>query len=149
MNGQYLIQMSPEQIYPHLAPFLRSTPPAYEVLALIELHQKRARTLREMAEQMSYYFVDDGAVNLGLHLGEAAEIVVHPDLDEIGMVGGELADFGPSLGGSLRPITVSGVREGRRITAFDAESAACGVEARPGECARALRLPELVNQVLV
>jgi len=62
MNGQYLIQMSPEQIYPHLAPFLRSTPPAYEVLALIELHQKRARTLREMAEQMSYYFVDDGAV---------------------------------------------------------------------------------------
>ena len=42
-----------------------------------------------------------------------------------------------------------GVREGGRITAFDAESAAGGVEARPGECARAPFFPELVNQVLV
>src|SRR5438552_883905 len=59
MNGQYLIRMSPEEIYPHLQPFLGGSAPRYEVLALIELHQKRARTLREMADQMSYYFVDD------------------------------------------------------------------------------------------
>jgi glutamyl-tRNA synthetase len=62
MNGQYLIQMSPEQIYPYLEPFLKKPAPKYEVLALIELHQKRARTLREMAEQMEYYFVDDASV---------------------------------------------------------------------------------------
>src|SRR5256714_7807546 len=62
LNGQYLMQMTPEEIYPHLLPFLRVQAPAYELLALIELHQKRARTLREMADQMAYYFVDDVAV---------------------------------------------------------------------------------------
>ena len=62
MNGQYLMRMSPEEIYPHLLPFLASPAPAYELLALIELHQKRARTLREMAEQMAYYFAADAAV---------------------------------------------------------------------------------------
>ena len=62
MNGQYLMRMSPEEIYPHLVRFLPKPAPAYELLALIELHQKRARTLREMAEQMRYYFADDVAV---------------------------------------------------------------------------------------
>jgi glutamyl-tRNA synthetase len=62
MNGQYLMRMSPQEIYPHLVPFLPKPAPAYELLALIELHQKRARTLREMAEQMRYYFADDVAV---------------------------------------------------------------------------------------
>src|SRR6266571_2517778 len=38
MNGQYLMQLTPEEIYPHLLPFLRAPAPAYEVLALIELH---------------------------------------------------------------------------------------------------------------
>lgn len=63
MNSQYLIRMSPEEIYPHLLPFLRGSEPVYEVLALIELHQKRARTLREMAEQMAVYFVSDEAID--------------------------------------------------------------------------------------
>ena len=62
MNGQYLMRMSPEEIYPHLAPFLREQRPLYEILALIELHQKRARTLREMAEQMDFYFIPDDAL---------------------------------------------------------------------------------------
>src|SRR2546428_2485766 len=62
MNGQYLVRMTPEQIYPHLLPFLRHPRPAHELLALIELHQKRARTLREMAEQMAYYFSPDDAL---------------------------------------------------------------------------------------
>ena len=34
----------------------------YELLAMIGLYQKRARTLREMAEQMSFYFAADGAL---------------------------------------------------------------------------------------
>src|SRR5437867_6912168 len=62
MNGQYLARMTPEQIYSHLLPFLKEPRPAYELLALIELHQKRARTLREMADQMAYYFLPDDAL---------------------------------------------------------------------------------------
>ncbi len=62
MNGQYLIRMSPEEIYPHLLPFLPERRPAHEMLALIELYQKRARTLREMAEQIRFYFVADDTV---------------------------------------------------------------------------------------
>jgi glutamyl-tRNA synthetase len=62
MNGQYLMRMSPEEIYPHLVPFLRAAQPVHELLALIELYQKRARTLREMAEQMDFYFTADDAL---------------------------------------------------------------------------------------
>src|SRR5438128_2926527 len=62
MNGQYLMRMTPEQIYPHLLPFLPEPRPIYELLAMIGLYQKRARTLREMAEQMSFYFAADGAL---------------------------------------------------------------------------------------
>ena len=62
MNGQYLMRLSPEEIYPHLLPFLPEQRPAYELLALIELYQKRSRTLREMAEQMDFYFAYDDAI---------------------------------------------------------------------------------------
>ncbi len=59
MNGQYLIRMSAEEIYPHLAPFLNGFQPLPEVRPMIELYKMRARTLREMAEQISVYFVAD------------------------------------------------------------------------------------------
>jgi len=59
MNGQYLMRMTPEQIYPQLLPFLRTQAPADELLAIIELHQKRARTLKELAEQITFYFDDE------------------------------------------------------------------------------------------
>jgi glutamyl-tRNA synthetase len=62
MNGQYLMRMTPEEIYPHLVPFLQHDAPKFEVLALIEILQKRARTLREMAEQMAFYFTADDAI---------------------------------------------------------------------------------------
>jgi glutamyl-tRNA synthetase len=61
MNGQYLMRMEPEEIYPHLLPFLSGPHTKFEMLALIELYQKRARTLREMAEQMDFYFAADDA----------------------------------------------------------------------------------------
>ena len=61
MNGQYLMRMQPEEIYPHLVPFLRAQAPAYEVLALIELYQTRSHTLKEMADQMAVYFADEVA----------------------------------------------------------------------------------------
>ena len=59
MNGQYLARMTPEEIYPHLAPFLREARPAHE---LIELYKPRARTLREMAAQMEPFFIADDAL---------------------------------------------------------------------------------------
>jgi glutamyl-tRNA synthetase len=62
MNGQYLMRMSPEEIYPHLVPFVGERAPRYEMLALIELHQKRARTLKELAEQMEPFLVEDDAL---------------------------------------------------------------------------------------
>ncbi|MDP9360659.1 MAG: glutamate--tRNA ligase [Acidobacteriota bacterium] len=64
MNGQYLMRMTAEQIYPHLLPFLGDGPrPLAEVRTIIELHKMRARTLRELAEQMGVYFVDDEGID--------------------------------------------------------------------------------------
>ncbi|MEA2164261.1 MAG: glutamyl-tRNA synthetase [Thermoanaerobaculia bacterium] len=60
MNGQYLMRMTADQIYPHLVPFLGDEPrPLDELRTIIDLHKMRARTLREIAEQMSVYFADD------------------------------------------------------------------------------------------
>jgi glutamyl-tRNA synthetase len=63
MNGQYLMRMTAEQIYPHLLPFLGENPrPLDELRTIIELHKMRVRTLRELADQMAIYFVDDDAI---------------------------------------------------------------------------------------
>jgi glutamyl-tRNA synthetase len=60
MNGQYLMRMSAEQIYPHLVPFLGDGARTLDELrSIIDLHKMRARTLREIAEQMAVYFVND------------------------------------------------------------------------------------------
>jgi glutamyl-tRNA synthetase len=63
MNGQYLMRMTAEQIYPHLLPFLGNGPrPLAEARTIIELHKMRARTLRELAEQMAVYFIADDVI---------------------------------------------------------------------------------------
>src|SRR5436190_8074922 len=60
MNGQYLMRMSADEIYAHLVPFLGDAPrPVEELRAIVDLHKMRARTLRELAEQIAFYFVDD------------------------------------------------------------------------------------------
>jgi glutamyl/glutaminyl-tRNA synthetase len=57
------MRMSPEQIYPHLVPFLGDAPrPLDELRTILDLHKMRARTLRELAEQMSVYFIADDAI---------------------------------------------------------------------------------------
>ena len=64
MNGQYLMRMTAEQIYPHLLPFLGEDPPSLDdVRTIIELHKMRTRTLRDLAGQMVFYFVDDAAID--------------------------------------------------------------------------------------
>jgi glutamyl-tRNA synthetase len=61
MNGQYLHRMTAEEIYPHLLPFLVEHD-RERVFRLLPLVQTRARTLREMAEQLDIYLGDDGRV---------------------------------------------------------------------------------------
>ncbi len=61
MNGQYLMRMSAEEIYPHLAPFLPGDTNLAELHSAIELNKGRGRTLKEIAAQLEPYLVDDGA----------------------------------------------------------------------------------------
>jgi glutamyl-tRNA synthetase len=60
MNGQYLMRMTPEEIYPHLVRFLGEAPrPLEELRAAIDLNRTRARTLVELAELIAPFFSDD------------------------------------------------------------------------------------------
>ena len=67
MNGQYLMRMSPDEIYPHLLPFLpvvvNNGPRSLDELrGVIELNKTRARTLRELAGLMTPFFADDDSI---------------------------------------------------------------------------------------
>jgi len=62
MNGQYLMRMSADEIYPHLAPFLPGDTSLAELRPAIELSKARGRTLKEIAAQLETYLVDDGAL---------------------------------------------------------------------------------------
>jgi glutamyl-tRNA synthetase len=61
MNGQYLMRMPAEEIYPHLLPFIPEAP--LETLRpVIELNKTRARTLRELADLIAPYTAGDDAL---------------------------------------------------------------------------------------
>jgi glutamyl-tRNA synthetase len=63
MNGQYLMRMSPDEIYPHLLPFLGEDARSLdETRGVIELNKTRARTLRELADLMTPFFADDDSI---------------------------------------------------------------------------------------
>ena len=62
MNGQYLMRMSADEIYPHLAPFLPRDTTLEALRAAIELNKGRGRTLKEIAMQLEPYLIDDGAL---------------------------------------------------------------------------------------
>jgi glutamyl-tRNA synthetase len=60
MNGQYLMRMTAEEIYPHLLPFLDQPAPALDAIRdVIELTKSRGRTLREVATQMEPFLRDE------------------------------------------------------------------------------------------
>jgi glutamyl-tRNA synthetase len=61
MNGQYMMRMSADELYPHLVPFLGDRG-LDELRPVIELHKSRARTLKEMAAQMEPFLIDDDAI---------------------------------------------------------------------------------------
>ena len=63
MNGQYLMRMTADEIYPHLVPFLGANARSLEELrAAIELSKARGRTLKEVASQLDPYFADDDSL---------------------------------------------------------------------------------------
>jgi glutamyl-tRNA synthetase len=64
MNGQYLMRMSPDEIYPHLLHFLGDQARSLDELRnVIELNKTRARTLRELAELIEPFFADDESID--------------------------------------------------------------------------------------
>jgi glutamyl-tRNA synthetase len=64
MNGQYLMRMSAEELYPHLAPFLgEGARPLDELRTVIELNKGRGRTLREIAAQLEPFLADDESID--------------------------------------------------------------------------------------
>ena len=60
MNGQYMARLSVEELWPHLEPFLEAAglqdAGRERLMAALELHRTRARTLKELAEQVVPYF---------------------------------------------------------------------------------------------
>ena len=63
MNGQYLMRMSADEIYPHLAAFLPQPAPALDAIrAAIELNKARGRTLKEIATQLEPYLAPDESI---------------------------------------------------------------------------------------
>ena len=63
MNGQYLMKMSVDEVYPHLVPFLGENARSLEELRpLIELTKGRGRTLREVALHMEPFLAEDDAI---------------------------------------------------------------------------------------
>ncbi|HEX9981807.1 MAG TPA: glutamate--tRNA ligase [Thermoanaerobaculia bacterium] len=63
MNGQYMMRMSADELYPHLTPFLGDrVRPLEELRAMIDLNKTRARTLKDLAELMEPFFLADDAM---------------------------------------------------------------------------------------
>ncbi|HEY0159412.1 MAG TPA: glutamate--tRNA ligase [Thermoanaerobaculia bacterium] len=64
MNGQYLMRMTAEEIYPHLLAFIpaaeaAAAPPLDAIRGAIELNKTRARTLKELAELLVPFLAAD------------------------------------------------------------------------------------------
>jgi len=63
MNGQYLMRMSADEIYPHLLRFLGDAPPPLDAIrSAIELNKMRARTLVDLVAQLQPFMVADEAI---------------------------------------------------------------------------------------
>ena len=63
MNGQYMARLSLDELWPHLEPFIEQAglkdADHGRLMAALELHRLRARTLKELAEQVVPYFQDE------------------------------------------------------------------------------------------
>jgi len=63
MNGQYMARLSLQELWPHLEPFVEQAglkdADRDRLMTALELHRTRARTLKELAEQVLPYFQDE------------------------------------------------------------------------------------------
>jgi glutamyl-tRNA synthetase len=88
MNGQYLMRMDADAIYPHLLRFLGDDPPPLEAIrGAIELNKSRGRTLKDVAMQLEPFLVHDDAVEY-----EAEAVRKHIKGDDLAERMGELRD---------------------------------------------------------
>lgn len=88
MNGQYLMRMTADEIWPHLGPFLPSPDLALDELrAVIDLNKTRARTLKELVELMQPFLIADDAIEY-----EADAAKKHLKGDDLAGRLGELRD---------------------------------------------------------
>ncbi len=63
MNGQYMIKATPDELWPHLQPFLSAEAGTLEELRpIIAMMHTRARTLRDLAEMMKPYMAPDDSL---------------------------------------------------------------------------------------
>ncbi len=86
MNGQYLMRMSADEIYPYLLPFIEAAP--LETLRpIVELNKSRARTLKELAELLKPFTIDDDALDY-----DADAVKKHLKGDDLGARLTELHD---------------------------------------------------------
>ncbi len=109
MNGQYLMRMSADEIYPHLVPFLGDdVRPLEEVRALIDLNKSRGRTLVDVVALMQPYLSDDEAIEY-----EAEAVKKHIKGDDLVE---RMSDLHDALA-STEPFDVSTTEEALRALA--------------------------------
>src|ERR1700739_3549838 len=101
--------------------------------------------MSEDANLVFVCFIDDRAINFGLHLRAVAQPIVHPHLDVVGMIGGQFTNVGTRFVGRLRAITVAG-RVG--LAGFE-EASARGIKARASDFSSTLVSSYGEDQVLV
>lgn len=87
MNGQYLMKMTADEIYPHLVPFLEPAVPLDAICEAIELNKTRGRTLLDLAALLEPFLVDEDALEY-----EADAVKKHLKGDDLAERLGELRD---------------------------------------------------------
>ena len=136
MNGQYLMRMSPDEIYPHLVPFLGDrVRPLDELGPVIELYKARGRTLREIADGMSPFLADEfdydpeaakkhlKGDDLGARLGELRETLAKTDPFDVTTTEAALRSLAESRGVSaaklIHPLRLALTGRGASPGIFD------------------------------
>ena len=90
--------------------------------------------------------LDDGLIDHGLYFCAVTQTVVHPHLQEVGVMGRKFADIGAGFLRSLRAVAV--VR-GVRFPGIFQKSAAGGIETRAPQGSGVLSVSYFVNLIIV
>jgi len=85
----------------------------------------------------------------GVHLGELSEDVIHPDLEEVRLVGGCLTHVRDRFVGGLGPIDLIGCARNRRRPAGNADTTPGREQRCTRKCTAALLIAQFVHQVAI